>query len=362
LLFRYSTDAARGVKKLFGKMKKVAVVYTAAEHKIRLADIDADAVRIIKRLQSAGYESYIVGGAVRDLLLGKTPKDFDITTAAEPNKIRALFRNSRLIGRRFKLIHIFFDSKIIEAATFRSGSSDEDANLYGTAGEDVRRRDFTLNALFYDPCKQQLIDYIGGVEDIRKKLIVPIIPLDKIFLEDPVRMLRAVKYAASCNFTLPRKLLLRIKKDAQELSRISDSRLTEELSKIIYSKDAAHIIEELCKVDLYKYLQHNAGALIKRDAAFKEKYIGNFTNAGAVAALQSLYRDYVDQSIDWAEQSAETYGDVFRIVRTFIAPMNPPRILLEKSLRALFAEHGIKAGSLPSRQRNRAPRNQIASA
>ena len=146
-----------------------ALIYTATEHSIDPRKVDSEAIRIINGLHNAGYEAYIVGGAVRDLLIGKTPKDFDIATSAEPARIRKIFKNSRLIGKRFRLVHVFYGSKIYEVSTFRSLEKGSVGNSFGSIDEDVRRRDFTLNALYYNPIKNIIVDYVDGVEDIRKK-------------------------------------------------------------------------------------------------------------------------------------------------------------------------------------------------
>lgn len=185
MLVRYSTTEK-------GAHSKRAEIYTAKEHGIRRKDIDPDAIRIAHRLKSAGHSAYIVGGAVRDLLVGRVPKDFDLVTDAHPRKIKRLFRNSRIIGKRFRLVHVFFREKIIELSTFRSLDHQGENNVYGTIQEDVLRRDFTLNALYYCPIEEIIIDYIGGVKDIRNRKIRPLIPLKTIFTEDPVRMIRAL--------------------------------------------------------------------------------------------------------------------------------------------------------------------------
>ena len=236
VLIRYSTDRN-------GKLVKKAVIYTKEEHLIELNKIDSDAIYIIKLLKDYGFEAYLVGGAVRDLLIGKTPKDFDIVTDATPSKIKKIFRNSRIIGKRFRLVHIFFGSKIFEVSTFRSLADGTIGNTFGTMDEDVQRRDFTINALYYDPIKEQIIDYVDGVRDIRRKLIKPVIPLNIIFEEDPVRMLRAIKYSATTGFKIPLKLHNKIRKSAHLLSPISPSRLTEELLKIINSGNSYQIVK-----------------------------------------------------------------------------------------------------------------------
>ena len=255
---------------------------------------------ITERLQANGYETYIVGGAVRDLILGKKPKDFDIVTAASPVKIKKIFRNARIIGRRFRLVHVFFGLKIFEVSTFRSLKDGPTSNTFGTIEEDVLRRDFSLNALFYDPLKQLVVDYVGGMDDIRKRLIRPIIALPHIFTDDPVRMIRAVKYSAVADFKLPLSLKWRIRKHSGLLAGISPSRLTEEIFKIIHSPHARTIVENLDALGLYCYLQPQAAGLFKTMPAFKARYmntIGTLCNDGSRnSSAQQSAADFKDPS------------------------------------------------------------------
>ena len=265
MLIRYGTDRQ-------GRPVQKAVVYTRDEHKIPLEKIDPDAVFIISRLKENGFDAYIVGGAVRDLLVGHHPKDFDIVTDATPSRIKKIFRNSRIIGRRFRLVHVFFGQKIFEVSTFRSTVDGSVGNIFGTMDEDVMRRDFTLNALYYDPQKQQVIDYVGGVNDIRKGVLKPIIPLEKIFVEDPVRMIRAVKYAATTNCKISHSLKKKIRDSAYLLSPVSPSRLTEELLKIISGTHSLAIVKGALDTDLYAYIQPTATNLMLDDRRFMQKY------------------------------------------------------------------------------------------
>ncbi|HUX51874.1 MAG TPA: polynucleotide adenylyltransferase PcnB, partial [Spirochaetia bacterium] len=145
-----------------GSAVKQAEVYLKEEHNLSPGRIDPDALKIIRRLKNSGHSAYIVGGAVRDLILGNKPKDFDIVTDAAPARIRKLFRNSRIIGKRFRLVHIFFGEKLIEVSTFRAETSVGFMNVYGEIEEDVKRRDFTVNALYYDPEENTILDYHGG--------------------------------------------------------------------------------------------------------------------------------------------------------------------------------------------------------
>ncbi|MDR3166756.1 MAG: polynucleotide adenylyltransferase PcnB [Treponema sp.] len=339
---RYSTEKN-------GRPVKKAIVYTREEHGINFNNVDAEAVEIIERLRAAGYETYIVGGAVRDLILGKKPKDFDIVTAASPTRIKKIFRNARIIGHRFRLVHVYYGPKIFEVSTFRSLKDGPTSNTYGTIEEDVMRRDFSLNALFYDPGKQIVVDYVGGMKDIREKRIRPIIPLSTIFRDDPVRMIRAVKYGAMAGFSLPFLLRWKIKGQSCLLTSVSPSRLTEELLKIIHSSSAALIVENLENRGLYEYLQPGASKLLKENSSFRDRY---FKSLGAInqpgftdapgEALAAFIRDFLEDYIDWEGGGiAENYKNAFFAARQFVLPMNPPRAELDHGVRLIFADHGI---------------------
>jgi poly(A) polymerase len=230
------------------ELSRKALVYTLEEHGIARSRIDPDAVRLIQRLRAAGHQGYVVGGAVRDLLVGIVPKDFDIATDAHPGAIRKLFRSSRVIGRRFKLVHVYFGrEKYLEVATFRAGpqeQSPEEArpaardarrstDTYGSMAEDAVRRDFTLNALFYCPIKEQVVDHVGGVKDIRARRMRSITADDVSFQEDPVRMIRAVKHAALVGFRLPNRMRRAMRAHRDRLGACSPQRLTEELYKVL---------------------------------------------------------------------------------------------------------------------------------
>jgi poly(A) polymerase len=343
LRIRYSTSKD-------GRPVKKAVVYTQDEHRINMKDVDFDAIRTIEKLKSFGHDAYIVGGAVRDLMLGKTPKDFDIVTDASPSRIKKIFRNSRVIGRRFRLVHVFYGEKIFEVSTFRSLSDGTAGNTFGTIDEDVQRRDFSLNAFFYDPIEQIVIDYVDGMKDLKARRLRPIIPLPIIFKDDPVRMIRAVKYAALTGFKIPFQLKRQIKKDAPLLASISPSRLTEEMFKIINSVHSSVIVEHLDDFGLYQSLQPAASKMMKANPEFKKNYIDGFvltpeiikeTKSLPGSSVISLIRDYIETVIDWSSASNETYREAFALARNFVLPINPPRIQIEKALRRIFKDHAI---------------------
>lgn len=205
--------------------------------------IHQDALRVISRLRRQGYESYLVGGCVRDLLLGRKPKDFDIATAAHPRQIRRIFRNARIIGRRFKLAHIFYGDHILETATFRSepvGDDEDDLlitedNDFGTAETDARRRDFTINGLFLDPIDNSIHDWVGGLEDIDNGLLRTIGDPFVRMAEDPVRILRAVKFATRLGFRIEDKTWAAMMQHAPDLERSAPPRILEEIMRLTAS-------------------------------------------------------------------------------------------------------------------------------
>ena len=215
------------------------IVRPRAEHTISRRNIDADAVKVLYRLHNAGYTAYLVGGGVRDLLLGQAPKDFDIATDAHPNDVKKLFRNARLIGRRFRLAHIVFGPKIIEVSTFRKkteplGDDEDDVlirrdNTFGTAEEDALRRDFTVNALFYDIATFSLIDYVGGLEDLESRVLRSIGEPRLRFREDPIRMLRAIKFAARCDLEIEASARTALIDERWEIPKAAPPRILEEI-------------------------------------------------------------------------------------------------------------------------------------
>jgi poly(A) polymerase len=204
-------------------------------------NIDADALKVVRRLQRFGHPAYLVGGCVRDLLLKRAPKDFDVATSARPNEIRKLFRNCRLIGRRFRLAHIHFRGKVIETATFRAVLDEQregdllirSDNVFGTEEEDARRRDFTINALFYDPVQRVLIDYVGGLEDLVERAVRFIGPAGIRVREDPVRILRAIKFAARLGFQIEPGAWRAMIRYRQDLTKCARPRILEEIYRML---------------------------------------------------------------------------------------------------------------------------------
>lgn len=239
-------------------------VYARDEHPISRANISPNALKVLYRLKEAGYQAFLVGGAVRDLLLGLQPKDFDVATNAHPDQVKQLFRNCRLIGRRFHLAHVRFGYEIVEVATFRAAHTpmDEDNsvdegghrvldsrgrilrdNLYGTIEEDVWRRDFTANALYYNINDFSIWDYVGGVEDARARVLRLIGDPETRYREDPVRMLRAIRFAAKLGFTMHPDTVAPISKLAWMLDAVPPARLFDEVNKMFLAGAAAAAFE-----------------------------------------------------------------------------------------------------------------------
>lgn len=230
-----------------GKSTPVRVIQRE-DHQITVDQIDQDAVFVLRKLKKSGFSGYLVGGGVRDLYLGKTPKDFDISTNAKPGQLRKLFRNSTTIGRRFKLVQLFFkNGKIIEVSTLRSLSEhDLDGpvavlapnNTFGTLDQDAMRRDLTINSLFYEIETNTIIDYVGGVEDLDQSTIRIVGDPDTRLTRDPVRIMRAIRHAARNNFTIEQKSWDSICRHHEKLTLCPPSRLRDELLKDLFSSSA----------------------------------------------------------------------------------------------------------------------------
>lgn len=309
------------------------IVIPRSEHPLSRRDVDPDALKVLYRLRDAGFIAYLVGGSVRDLLLGRKPKDFDIGTSAHPYQVKRLFRNCWVIGRRFRLVHVKFGQKIIEVATFRRHvppSEGEDAavegatgadpidatpvddgpqmiaardllirrdNTFGTPEEDAFRRDFTINALFYDIATFSIIDYVGGLRDLREGVIRAIGDPDERFLEDPVRMLRAVAFAERLGFVLDPPVEQAILRNRLEIARSAPARLMEEYYKILRTGASAAVFRTASRLGLLEAitpeLQEAAEsgtvrASLERVDAYRQRFAAipdSFTNPVLLGSL-----------------------------------------------------------------------------
>ncbi|HEX6738449.1 MAG TPA: polynucleotide adenylyltransferase PcnB [Vicinamibacteria bacterium] len=264
------------------------------EHTVSRKDIDADALKVLYRLKNHGHTAYLVGGGVRDLLLGRKPKDFDIGTSAHPQQVKKLFRNCFVVGRRFRLCHVRFGRKVVEVSTFRRQAPPEEGeslirrdNTFGSPEEDAFRRDFTVNALFYDIATFSVIDYVGGLEDLRDRVIRTIGDPGVRLQEDPVRMLRAVALAARLGFAIDRDTLEAIRSLRGEIAKSSPARLVEEIYKILRQGASRQTFQMLHDVGLLAYLLPEADDAIAEQG---ERLLGSlarlddYRNAGLAPA------------------------------------------------------------------------------
>ena len=243
-------------------IRELPLVLSRAEHPVSRSNIDSNAIKVMYRLHHGGYKSYMVGGAVRDLMLGRVPKDFDVSTSARPQQIRRLFRNSRIIGRRFRLVHVYFRDGIVEVSTFRRDPDPEtqgagqsellitDDNVFGSPEEDAYRRDFTITALFYDISDFSVIDWVDGVEDLRRRQIRVIGDAEVRFQEDPVRMLRACELAGRLDFDIEESAQVAIRARSREGEKAAPARLTEEILDLLPSGRSNSILQWMMRLGL----------------------------------------------------------------------------------------------------------------
>lgn len=267
-----------------------------AAHGISRANISKNALKVLYRLHNAGYQAFLVGGSVRDLLLGLHPKDFDVATDAHPEEINSLFSNCRLIGRRFRLAHVRFGREIIEVATFRAAARHDDEhadlahdeegrllrdNVYGTIGEDVWRRDFTCNALYYNIADFSVWDYVGGVEHIKEKRMRLLGEAEQRLREDPVRMLRAVRFAAKLGFEIDPAIVAKIHELGSLIANVPSARLFDEFIKLFQSGHAEETFVLMWQHHLFRELFPETEAALEDSEVF-----GRFVHA----ALQNTDR------------------------------------------------------------------------
>jgi len=339
VLIRYKTSED-------GRAVKQAEIYQPQEHGISNDLIDPDAFKIARRLRNHGHSAYIVGGAVRDLVLGKHPKDFDLVTDALPGRIRKLFRNSRVIGKRFRLVHIFFRDKIIEVSTFRAREAVGFNNVYGVVEEDVLRRDFTMNALYYCPIDRTIIDYVGGYRDIVDQRLKPVIPLERIFTEDPVRMVRALKYSTTTGAKMGWSLRRRLRRDIDRLEECSQSRMTEEVFKILLSGSAAPILRMARKYKLLQYMLPEVDALLRSTRDYRKRFFHSMERLDAETnqrdemhrsiALAHLCADYLYTLSEFRELRKIPFKEAYIDLKRFIHPVVPANRDVEKALAYLL--------------------------
>ncbi len=252
-----------------GNLPVTPVTLNRSEHAISRSLISEHALKVLYRLKEAGYDSYLVGGCVRDLMLGREPKDFDVVTNATPEQVKGVFRNARLIGRRFRLAHVQFGRDIIEVATYRANpqapiahDDDDDENegrllrdnVFGTQIEDAVRRDFSVNSLYYDIRDFSVVDYVGGVKDLKQGILRMIGDPATRYREDPVRMLRAIRFAAKLGFRVEPGTAAPIRECGRLLLEVPPARMFEEVLKLFHGGYALETFELLRQYGLFRYL------------------------------------------------------------------------------------------------------------
>lgn len=252
------------VGRLFSSQPRGPERIPKEKHGIDKRKVSRHAIKVCEVLRHEGFDAFIVGGAVRDLIVGLEPKDFDVATNATPNQIRPLFRRARIIGKRFQLVHVVFGQEIIETSTFRANASgdaptDEHGrilrdNLFGNQEEDAARRDFTLNALYYDPLSEEVIDYHRGVADLKKRAVRMIGDPEQRYREDPVRMLRALRFAAKLDGSIDTATREPIARFAHLIANVPASRLFDEILKLLTCGQAMECLRQLRAVGLHRGL------------------------------------------------------------------------------------------------------------
>jgi len=254
----------RFIRRVLGLAEEHMVRVERAAHGLAREAISPAAAKVCAVLREAGFQAYVVGGAVRDLLLGIEPKDFDIATEARPEQIKPLFRRALIIGRRFRLVHVMMGPDTVEVSTFRAADPDTAEkdehgrvlrdNVFGNQAEDARRRDFSVNALYYDPATEEVVDFHGGLADLKKRVLRVIGDPETRYREDPVRMLRAVRLAAKLGLTLDPATREPIRRLAPLMERVPPARLFDEMLKLLLSGHASACLRQLREVGLHKGL------------------------------------------------------------------------------------------------------------
>lgn len=367
------------------KTTLVATIIPRAQHPISRDDISEHALKVLYRLHNGGYQAYLVGGCVRDILLGKEPKDFDVTTNATPEQIKGLFRNCRLIGRRFRLAHIVFGREIIEVATFRghhelspadapeqniSRQSDHGQllrdNVFGSIEEDAERRDFTVNAMYYNIADYSISDFAGGMQAIENKTISMIGDPSTRYREDPVRMLRAVRFAIKLNMQISAQTADPIYQLAPLMANIPPARLFEEILKLLLSGQGLETYRLLHEFHLFEPLFPQLAPLIaakdSREVKFIEQVLintDNRINTGQKVTPAFIFAAFLWYPLEERCQQHMTEGglthfDAFNLAVNDVLHRQIQRIMIPKRFSTAIREIWLLQQRLPKRYGRRA--------
>ena len=365
-------------------MKVPPLIIPRQEHPISRKRIDEEALKVLYRLHRNGFLAYLVGGSVRDLLLGKIPKDFDVVTNAHPHEINELFRNSRTIGRRFRLVHVFFkDRKVVEVSTFRSHSEFEEVKTeeghiirtesFGTPEEDALRRDITINGLFYNIADFSIIDYVGGMADLKRQVIRTIGDPDERFQQDPVRMIRVIRHASRTGFSIEDQTYQALIHHRDEIKKCSSSRVRDEFLRDLKEGAAQSSLDLMLRTGLllsvfpdFQRVFGDRNPLANRDKKFFLSLFGlvdhliktgkPFPETVLLALfLLPFFRAIMPEHLFLGER--ERYGYLAQTVRwaanQILNPFSFPKGLKEMACQILIAQSFLKKalsrGVLPKR-------------
>jgi len=357
---------------MFGFLRKKAkrpVVYKRQDHCISRKNIDPDALKVMYRLSALGYTAYLVGGGVRDLLMGRTPKDFDVGTSARPNELKRIFRNCFLIGRRFRLAQIRFGGKVIETATFRQNSQTVgeiiehaaegplDDNTFGTPETDAYRRDFTVNGLFYDIKDFSVIDWVGGMRDLKNRVIRAIGDPDVRFQEDPVRMMRAVKFSSRLGFRIERKTMAAMKRRHSCILNAAQPRVCEEVFRLFTYGHSSEAFRLMWKTGLLSDLLPELSLAIDRTGGEKSPEWNYLAVLDALEKLRSDEGGEVSNGLRAAVlmtgllKTDAREGASRRVMQTMLSALKIPKTAYFTAV--LLMESRVRLCKPPSKGRSR---------
>lgn len=317
------------------------IVVDRSDHPISRRRIPENVLKVLYRLHRSGYRAYLCGGSVRDLLMNRTPKDFDIATDAHPAEIRRLFRNSRIIGRRFRLVHVIFQDGAVEVSTFRReperGEDPEDLlvtddNTFGSPLQDARRRDFTINGLFYNIADFSVIDYVGGLEDLDGHRVRVIGDPDVRFREDPVRMMRAVEFASRLSFEIERETYEGILRHRGELLKASPPRVSEEILELLrrgWSRGAIRLMVDTALLEpllpeIYRAIQGERAPYFWKMLEVLDRTVQAGRKISDAVLLSVLFLPWVIEALEAEEHrrtGAMKISDVILFIRELIQPI-----------------------------------------
>jgi poly(A) polymerase len=322
-----------------------ATVVDRSEHPISRRSIPENVLKVLYRLHRSGYRAYLCGGSVRDLLMDRVPKDFDVATDAHPMECRRLFRNSRIIGRRFRLVHIIFQDQTVEVATFRrepergiveEGGAENilitDDNTFGSPLQDARRRDFTINALFYNIADFSVIDYVGGLDDLTQRRVRVIGDPDVRFREDPVRMMRAIEFASRLDFEIEPATYDAILRHRNEILKASPPRVSEEILELLrrgWSRDAIELMIETALLEpllpeVYNAIRDDRAPYFWKMLEVLDRTVSSGRKISDAVLLAVLFLPWIIEELEKEEARRDTkmrISDVIIFIRDLIQPL-----------------------------------------